>query len=175
MNEIRLDRDHPLLRAGEGEAAEFAGFGARFMLGATLSDGRFSLVEHPIGPKVLAAPLHTHANEDEHSFIIEGEVGIQLGDDVFTARPGDLVFKPRGLRHAFWNATAKPARILEIISPAGFERYFADLATLLTPGGEPDLSALAELGARYGLQMEFESIPVLAERYGLDLSPSGSE
>ena len=79
--------------------------------------------------------MHVHAHEDEYSYVLEGEVGVQIGDDVRYAQPGDLVVKPRGIPHAFWNRTDEPARLLEIISPGGFERYFAELAPLLAPAG----------------------------------------
>jgi quercetin dioxygenase-like cupin family protein len=94
------------------------------------TQGNFALVEHPIGPRALAAPMHTHRHEDEYTYVLEGEIGVQIGEEVRVARPGDLVFKPRGMPHAFWNAGDAPARALEIISPAGFERYFAELAPL---------------------------------------------
>ena len=73
--------------------------------------------------RALAAPLHRHAREDEYSYILEGSMGALLGDEDLVAGPGDLVFKPRNQWHTFWNAGDEPARILEIISPAGFEKY----------------------------------------------------
>jgi uncharacterized RmlC-like cupin family protein len=101
--------------------------------------------------------------------VLEGEVGVQVGDLVRVARPGDLVFKPRGVPHAFWNAGDAPARALEIISPAGFERYFAEIAPLLPPNhtGPPDLEALGAVMAKYRLDMDMDSIPMLVERHGL--------
>jgi hypothetical protein len=85
------------------------------------------------------------------------------------SRPGDLVFKPRGLPHAFWNAGDAPPRALEIISPSGFERYFAEMASLLPPNhpGPPDVQALLVVQEKYGLEMDMASIPTLAERHGL--------
>ena len=68
--------------------------------------------------------MHTHRNEDEYSYVLEGRLGVQLGDEVLEAGPGELVFKPRGVPHAFWNAGDEPLRLLELISPAGFENYF---------------------------------------------------
>ena len=141
-------------------------FGARLLIEA----GEFSLVEHPIAPRTLAAPMHVHEHEDEYSYVLEGEVGVQIGDEVRYARPGDLVVKPRGIPHAFWNRTDEPARLLEIISPGGFERYFAELAPLLPPQvAPPDFAALGALQARYGLQMDMESAATIAAREGLDL------
>jgi mannose-6-phosphate isomerase-like protein (cupin superfamily) len=79
---------------------------------------------------------YTHQHEDEYTYVLEGEIGVQVGEEVRVARPGDLVFKPRGVPHAFWNAGDVPARTLEIISPAGFQRYFAKIAALLPPAHE---------------------------------------
>ena len=117
-------------------------------------------------PQALAAPLHRHSREDEYSFVLEGRVGALLGDDLVYGEPGDLIFKPRDQWHTFWNAGSEPARILEIISPAGFEGYFEEMIDLLQ-GGPPDPGALAGVAARYGLEVDLASIPRLTEEYGL--------
>jgi len=77
--------------------------------------------------RALAAPLHKHAREDEYSYVLEGSVGALLGDSVIISKTGDLIVKPRNQWHTFWNAGDAPARILEIISPAGFEKFFEEL------------------------------------------------
>src|SRR3954451_9477946 len=107
--------------------------GVRFMIDGADAGERLSLVEHPMSPRALAAPLHLHTREDEYSYVLEGRMGALLGDDVLEAGPGDLVHKPRGQWHTFWNAGDVPCRILEIISPAGFERFFAELVELGGP------------------------------------------
>ena len=140
--------------------------GVRFMVDPERGGG-FSLVEHPIAPRSLAAPLHTHTHEDEYSYVLEGQVGVQVGDEVTVAGPGDLVFKPRGVAHAFWNAGDAPARLLEIISPAAFSKYFEELEPLFAGPEGPDFEGIAALQARYGLTMDFESIEPLIEREGL--------
>ena len=136
------------------------------MVDGVEADERFSLVEHPMGPRALAAPLHRHNREDEYSFVLEGRMGALLGDDVVEAGPGDLVFKPRDQWHTFWNAGDEPCRILEIISPAGFEQFFAELVDL---GGVANTSpeTLGELCRRYELEMDPDSIPGLIERFGV--------
>jgi hypothetical protein len=117
-------------------------------------------------PRALAAPLHRHTREDEYSYVLEGRVGALLGDDVVVGGTGDLIFKPRGQWHTFWNAGDEPARILEVISPAGFERFFEELVDLGGPlEAAPDV--LGELCGRYELEMAPESIPGLVERFGL--------
>ena len=153
-----------------GEAVDLAGVGVRFLIDGARSGGGFALVEHPIGPRTLGSPVHTHRREDEYSFVLEGRVGFELGDDVLEAEPGDLVFKPRAVPHAFWNATDQPARFLEIISPPGFEHYFAEAAPLFNPAG-PDMAAFAALCERYELEMDFDSLPRLIAEHGLTPPP----
>jgi mannose-6-phosphate isomerase-like protein (cupin superfamily) len=151
---------------GDGKAGFLGSIGVRLLIDGDESGGGFSLVEHPMSARALAAPLHRHAREDEYSYVLEGSMGALLGDEELVAGPGDLVFKPRNQWHTFWNAGDEPARILEIISPAGFEKYFEELVDL---GGstEADPQVLAELGARYELEVDPESIPRLVERFDL--------
>jgi len=153
---------------GPSDAKEgFLGsIGVRFMIDGAETAERFSLVEHPMTPRALAAPLHRHSREDEYSYVLEGRMGALLGDDVVEAGPGDLVHKPRNQWHTFWNAGDEPCRILEIIAPAGFEDFFAELNEL---GGalKADPEALAALNDRYGLEMQPDSVPELLERFGL--------
>jgi quercetin dioxygenase-like cupin family protein len=158
-----------VLGPNQGERVHLLALGVRFMIDGETTGGAFSLVEHPLPPRGLGAPLHTHRNEDEYSYVLEGRVSIQLGDEVLEAGPGDLVFKRRGEQHAFWNAGDEPARLLEIISPAGFENYFRELAPLLI-ATERDEAAMGEVVRRYELEIDFDTIPVLAERHGLRLA-----
>jgi mannose-6-phosphate isomerase-like protein (cupin superfamily) len=113
---------------GDGKIVDLGSLGVRFMVWSEESGGGFSLVEHPIPPRTLAAPLHRHTNEDEYSYVLEGRMGALLGDAVVYADVGTLVFKPRDQWHTFWNAGDEPCRILEIISPGGFERLFEEAA-----------------------------------------------
>jgi mannose-6-phosphate isomerase-like protein (cupin superfamily) len=148
----------------DGKAGHLGGIGVRFMAWAAETGGGFSLVEHPMAPRALAAPLHRHTHEDEYSYVLEGRMGADLGGEVVYAEPGDLVFKPRGQWHAFWNAGDERCRILEVISPGGFERYFEELVDLRA---RPTPEAVAEIAARYGLELDMASVPVLCERHGL--------
>ncbi len=157
-----------ILGPAGGRRVDMGGLGARFLIDGATAGGGFALVEHPIAPRTLAAPLHRHSNEDEYSYVLEGRMGAQLGDETVEAGPGDLVFKPRGQWHAFWNPGDEPARVLEIISPGGFERYFEEIAPLVPPARpEPDFAGLAAVQAKYGLEMDPESIGPLMERHEL--------
>lgn len=150
----------------DGTLGFLGSIGVRVLIDGSESGGGFSLVEHPMSARALGAPMHRHAREDEYSYVLQGRVGALLGDQVVEAGPGSLIFKPRDQWHTFWNAGDTPARLLEIISPAGFERYFAEIMAL---GGSraaapQDLKALAE---RYALEVDPQSIPVLLTRFQL--------
>lgn len=155
----------------EGDLHWLGGISARTMLTAGAHGGRFSVVEHRLRARELAAPLHRHSREDELSVVTDGEVGFLLGPELVTAGPGSRVRKPRDQWHTFFNAGDDEARLLEIISPAGFETYFEELAGFFPADAPPDLDGMAEATARYGLEMDFTSMPDLVERFGLARPP----
>jgi|SRR5688572_4262263 quercetin dioxygenase-like cupin family protein len=156
-----------VLGPSDGDAGFLTAMGVRFMVSGKESGGGFALVEHPMPPHALGAPLHRHNNEDEYSFVLEGRIGALLGNEVIYGNVGDLIFKPRGQWHTFWNAGDQPARILEIISPAGFEQYFREMVALPQDATPADRAAIA---ARYALDVDPQSIPRLIAEYGLRFS-----
>ena len=136
----------------------------RYLLDASESNGLIAVVEHTLGPRVLAAPLHRHSREDEYSLVLEGRLGvIQDGEEVF-AGPGELVLKPRGHWHTFWNADSEPLRVLELITPGGLEDLFRRLAK---PGGDYDPESLPSLAAEYGCEVDFAATMPLVQRHQL--------
>lgn len=156
---VRADDAVPLL---EGP------LGALLLAGHGDTHGPAFLV-HDLAPRTLGSPVHTHSREDEWSFVLTGRVGFQVGGSASAAEPGDLILKPRGVPHAFWNAGDEPARLLEVITPGGFEGYFSALAEVLALEGPPDLARLGEVAARFGLDIDPGSIPQLVETHGLVL------
>ena len=153
---------------GDGKLADLGSIAARMMIWTEESGGGFSLVEHPMPPRRLAAPIHKHSREDEYSYVLTGRMGALLGDDTVFADAGDFVFKPRDQWHTFWNAGDEECRILEIISPGGFEHFFDELGDLMAASdtaGPPE--ELPQLGAKYGLEFDPESVPRLCEEHGL--------
>jgi quercetin dioxygenase-like cupin family protein len=155
-----------VLPGGEGRRGWLGGLGVRFMVSGADSGGGFTLVEHPLKPRALAAPLHRHSREDEYSYVLRGRVGALLGEEVVFGGPGDLIYKPRGQWHTFWNAGDDEASLLEIISPAGFEKYFDELI-LLFADGRPEPEKIAPIAARYGLEIDPSTIPALCADHGL--------
>ncbi len=150
----------------QAQAVQLGGTGAIFRLNGQDTGGSFTVIEHPIHPMTLGAPMHTHTREDEYSFILEGEITFFIGGHVFTAKQGDWVCKPRGIPHTFWNGSPTLARILEIISPAGFEQYFQEMAVSLS---NQDHEQMARIREKYGLISDMASVPILCREYRLSL------
>jgi mannose-6-phosphate isomerase-like protein (cupin superfamily) len=150
----------------DGAYTDLKSVGVRFMIWTEETGGGFSLVEHPIAPKTLCAPLHKHSREDEYSYVLEGRMGALLGDDVVYADEGDLVFKPRDQWHTFWNAGDEPCRILEIIAPGGFEHFFREFGAAIeaNPDAPPNPGEFSE---RYGIEFDFDAIPRICAEHGL--------
>jgi quercetin dioxygenase-like cupin family protein len=142
--------------------------GALQLAGHADTGGAAAFVVHDLTPRSLGSPVHTHTREDEWSYVLSGAVGVQIGDETFTAAPGDLVLKPRNVPHAFWNPADEPARLLEVITPGGFENYFAELGAALAGGLDP--ARVVAIAERFGLVLDPGSIPQLARTHGLVLS-----
>jgi quercetin dioxygenase-like cupin family protein len=129
--------------------------------------GSISIVEHVFEARVLVPP-HRHTREDEISYVVAGEIGFRSDGREVSLSAGGYIVKPRGELHSMWNAADEPARMIEIIAPGGFERYFVELAeAVVAAGGRPDPAVIAPVAERYGLSFDFSGIPDLVERYGL--------
>jgi quercetin dioxygenase-like cupin family protein len=153
-----------IVAPGEGRTLP----GILFKVAADQAAGSFSIVEHPYQPGVLIPP-HVHATADQVTYVLEGEVGIRIGDDIFDAPTGAYAIKPSGIPHTHWNATQHPARVMEITTPGGFETFFDELGALLATGGPPSPGALNELGERHATRFLMDWVPELTHTYGLQL------
>ncbi len=158
-----------VISPGEGKSVQLGGLGIVFKLLAADTGGTFALVEHPIASGTLAAPPHVHQNEDEASYVLEGNITVEIGNRIIHASPGTLVFKPRGVFHTFWNQTELPARVLEIISPAGFERYFEEVAALAELRVPPDDPRRVALSEKYHVEFDRSRVMEIAQKYNLAL------
>ncbi len=147
---------------GAGHSFYFGGLGVQWKIDGRLTDQLFAVVHHPLAPRALAAPLHYHRKEDELSYVVTGRLGVLLGEEVVVAHPGTWVFKPRHQWHTFWNDGDEPCEIVEIISPAGFENYFREVAA-----SWGNVERLAEINQKYSLEMRFDSVPDLCRRFNV--------
>ena len=169
-----------VVQPGGGETINLPGFGATFKLYSRDNGGEVAMVEHPFAVGTIIAP-HRHTREDEHSIVLEGEIGFRSDDDEVVLAPGGYITKPRGQTHAMWNAGTVPGRIVEVITPGGFEIYFRELGELLAAGeadgpagagGHTPLhesAAFAKLAAKYDLTYANPAwLDDVVARYGLN-------
>lgn len=158
---------HTVLPPDGGDVLGFPdGVRDRFLVEAAISGGTVALVEHLLAPHALAAPVHLHEREDEYSYVLEGRIGALLGDEEVEVDAGGVLVKPRGQWHTFWNPDDQPARLLEVIVPAGIEQLFRLLDNL---EGWPEPDVLDGLAARYGAHLDLPATTPLAERHRLNL------
>ena len=155
-----------ILSPNDGQLVWLGGLGIQFKLDGTNTQGAFSVVEHPLEPGAFAPP-HTHSREDEFSYVLEGTVGVKLGNQEFLVSRGSYIVKPRGIPHAFWNPGPEPARLLEIIAPSGFEHYFKQLAAFVSKNVSREDEAIEKLASEYGLTYHMEQAPALIAKHGL--------
>jgi quercetin dioxygenase-like cupin family protein len=141
-----------------------------FRLGGEQTGGQVAVVEHPF-PVGALVPPHVHTREDEFSIVTAGKIGFRSGPDEVVLEAGGYIVKPRGELHTMWNAGTEEARMIEIITPAGFERFFRELADLVETGA-PDPADMEALTASYGLFIDPTWVPEMMERHGLN-SPFG--
>jgi quercetin dioxygenase-like cupin family protein len=157
---------------GDGRSVTLGrGIGVDFRVAGADTGGLLSIVEHPLDPGVLVPP-HTHEATDEFSYVVFGRVGARVGDDVIeSALPGSYILKPRGVPHTFWNPGPEPALLVEMITPAGFEQFFSEMAELMQDG-VPEPEGLGALGAKYGLtfNMDLGWVEELTAKYDLKLN-----
>jgi quercetin dioxygenase-like cupin family protein len=155
-----------IVEPGQGRFAELGGVGVVFKLWGEDTNGYVSVVEHPLAVGALAEP-HRHTREDEYSIVTEGAIGFRVEDREVVLEAGGYITKPRGQLHAVWNAGPTPARMIEIISPAGLEKFFRDVADLVE-AGSPTMEDVVALSASYGVQFEDPPWwPDLLKRYNL--------
>jgi quercetin dioxygenase-like cupin family protein len=126
--------DHPL----GGQVA--------FKLRGDQSEGSLTAFETVVAPGE-GPPLHTHANEDETLYVLEGQVRFKLGDELQAGPAGSFAFIPSGRPHTFQNVGDKPARMLIHFTPSGMERFFDGFAALDAP--DPDV--FSRIGAEVGM------------------------
>ena len=119
------------------------------------TDGTFGLIEQVVPAGFPGPPLHVHPEFEETFYVIEGRIAVRVGDEAHEAGPGSVAVVPRGTPHTFANPTDRPVRMLVLVTPGGFERYFEALAAAVTErGGYPPAEELVAMSIAHG------SIPV---------------
>lgn len=155
-----------LVAPGDGKTVMLFGVRFSYKVESADSGGDLAVLEVEIPARTLVKP-HNHSREDEFSLVLEGSVGVRVGDRVLEAGPGAYLVKPRGTPHAMWNAGSTPARVAEILRPAGLESYFEQLAPILSEHGTPP--EYYQLAENYGITIQDDWIEDLERSYGVKL------
>jgi quercetin dioxygenase-like cupin family protein len=159
-----------VLAAPHGPDRTIGSIGVGFRLDGEHTGGQVAIVEHPF-PVGALVPPHVHTREDEFSIVTAGRIGFRSGTDEVVLEAGGYIAKPRGELHTMWNAGPEEARMIEVITPSGFERFFRELAEAFA-AGPVDPAALESLATSYGLFFDPTWVPELMAKYGLN-SPFG--
>jgi len=157
-----------LFRPEQADSVSIGGVEVTFRVSGRETNGAYAMLEFSLEPGRLIPP-HAHRGEHEVSYVLEGEIGFRIDDEEITATRGCCVVKRPQVAHAWWNASASPARVLEVISPAGFEQYFRELAEIHTSRGFRDPRLIADLQDRYGISASPDWIPPLKAAHRLKL------
>lgn len=131
--------------AGEGKTVPVLGTQYVYKASGEETRGAYALIEHAIvgdGP-----PPHIHTTEEEAFYVLEGELKVLIGEQTVTAKAGAFVLVPRGTVHTYSKTGTGPTKVLVLISPAGFEKFFEEIA------GPPDMDKIRALAPKYNLQI----------------------
>jgi quercetin dioxygenase-like cupin family protein len=156
------------LEEGEGNARWWGGGLATIKAAGKETGDLYSIVE-VLEPQGARAPLHLHRKEDEAFYVLEGEMTFRIGEETIKARPGSFVFGPKDVPHTY-TVDSGPARLLFLLSPAGFEGF---VEAISKPAKSPTLpptktEAPTEVDDTTE-EAESESFAVLEARYGCEI------
>jgi quercetin dioxygenase-like cupin family protein len=141
-----------VVQAGQGKTLSLRGTQVAYKAEGKRVAGGPTFLEFTAAPGFSTGD-HIHSEIEEIFYVVEGEFQIRAGDRVLQAKPGDFVLVPPGVAHSFANPVGGPAKMVLLISPAGVhEKYFEELAEILSKPGPPDIQAIAELRKRYDTQ-----------------------
>ena len=164
-----MSSEENVIHIGPDEGAYLPFLDIAHKVTAVASGGSIMIEEWGLPPGEMIPP-HTHAREDECSFVLEGEMMCFVGGEVVFAPQGSYVIKPRGVPHAFYNSGARTVRVMEILTPgSSFEGYFDEYEEIVSRqiSDEEHTRARAELGERYGITWHDECIPEVEARFGI--------
>jgi quercetin dioxygenase-like cupin family protein len=146
-----------VLLPGEGISIAIPGFAATFKVVGRDTDGGHSVIETTVPARFDGPPPHIHRTMDEEFYVLDGELTLRIGEQTVTAIRGAYAYVPRGVAHTFANRSDRPVTFLDIVHPAGFERYYRDLADAFrAAGGVPSPETFAALLAKYDTKVVLE-------------------
>ncbi|RYY59224.1 MAG: cupin domain-containing protein [Chitinophagaceae bacterium] len=169
---LQTDQEDPavvFIPAGSGKKGKISKTDVEFKLDKSQTSGSFGSLEMTVPPGSLGAPPHFHKTFDETCIVLEGEITIMVGDEIFKVSKGGWHLRPRGKVHTFWNSGPANAKVIEICSPGGHEAYMAELATSFENGNHPDQAFLKSLSEKYDIIFRYDLLGDIIKKYGVSL------
>jgi mannose-6-phosphate isomerase-like protein (cupin superfamily) len=148
---VNATDDTVLKLPGCGENLGAIGLGIYVRLTGDDTQGAYSLFEYVVPPGLGGPPTHIHTHQDELFICAAGQVTVELDYVERVMTPGSSMLLPRGVPHMFYNPFDEETRIVAVVSPAGLEKYYAELSQL--PPGPRDMAKIVEVMGRHGLSL----------------------
>jgi quercetin dioxygenase-like cupin family protein len=124
--------------------------GIRYLVDGA-QQGSMGIFELTVPPASNVPPPHSHSNNEEVVYVLEGTLRYSVGADTRDLAPGESMHTPKGTVHGFSNPFAGTARALIVMSPDLGAQYFREMAAVINAGGPPDKGTLVSIMSRYGL------------------------
>jgi mannose-6-phosphate isomerase-like protein (cupin superfamily) len=141
----------------EGKTVQVLSNPHRYIALGEQTGGAFGLVETTVLPSPSGPPPHIHRNEDEAFYIVEGNLSLQIEQEVVEAAAGSFVFVPRGTLHRFFNPGTTLARALFIFSPPGFEKFFEEVSQVAPAREDVDMDSIIAVAKRFDMEIVLPS------------------
>ncbi len=143
-----------VLGPGEGKTVSAMSNEITYKAVSEETGGAYALIEYKVGPEFAGNPRSIQRNRETALYVLEGELTVQVGDQIVKAPAGAFIQVPRGTVFAFSKEGPKPARFLALYSPGGFEKYFEELPAVIEKHGyPPPPDVMSELVGKYGLEV----------------------
>jgi quercetin dioxygenase-like cupin family protein len=147
-------REQPVVKIGQLKI--------RYLMDGTVTGAGVGMFESTVGPGARVPPAHSHRDNEEVVYVLEGTLRYTVDEETRDLKPGERMYTPRGSVHAFSNPHDRPARALVILTPDIGAQYFRDIAEIANAQGGPNPARMVELMTRYGLVLAPPKPPVAA-------------
>lgn len=155
-----ISHSEPVVRApGEGRTVAIVGDAYRFLAVGAETDGKYAFFD-AIVPPGGGPPPHVHSREEEGFYVLDGEIAFYVDGERVIARAGTFASMPIGTPHSFRNESDRPARMLILVAPAGLEKMFLEVGTVLADGAttapppkSEEIEKLLRIAPKYGIQI----------------------
>ena len=147
-------QEQPVVKIGQLEI--------RYLMDGTVMGAGVGLFELTVPAGARVPPAHSHRNNEEVLYVLEGTLRYTVDDEVRDLKQGERMYTPRGSVHAFSNPHDRPARALIILTPDIGAQYFRDIAAVANAPGGPSPARMVEVMTRYGLVLAPPKSPAAA-------------